>query len=219
VVTAVPKKLRVLMADDHRLVRAGLRALLDAMPDVEVVAEVGDGVEAVRLAIELVPDVALLDIAMPVLGGLPALHRIKAAGLATKVVLLSMYDNDEYVTQAVRAGAAGYIVKDAAVEELALALVAVRRGDTYLSPAISRKLALAFANGGQPQAAALTERQTEILRLVARGGSSKEIARELDLSIKTVETHRAQIMERLGIRDLAGLVRYAVRVGLVTPDE
>jgi DNA-binding NarL/FixJ family response regulator len=214
VVTAVPKKLRVLMADDHRLVRAGLRALLDAMPDVEVVAEVGDGVEAVRLAIELVPDVAL-----PVLGGLPALHRIKAAGLATKVVLLSMYDNDEYVTQAVRAGAAGYIVKDAAVEELALALVAVRRGDTYLSPAISRKLALAFANGGQPQAAALTERQTEILRLVARGGSSKEIARELDLSIKTVETHRAQIMERLGIRDLAGLVRYAVRVGLVTPDE
>lgn len=208
------------MADDHQLVRAGLRALLDAIPDVEVVAEVGNGMDAVRLTIELVPDVALLDIAMPVLGGLPALHRIQAAGVATRVVLLSMYDNDEYVTQAVRAGAAGYIVKDAAVEELALALQAVRRGDTYLSPAISRKLAQAFAAGSQTQAAAaLTPRQTNILRLVARGHSSKEIARELELSIKTVETHRAQIMERLDVRDLAGLVRYAVRTGLVAADE
>ncbi len=215
-----PIKLRVLMADDHKLVRAGLRALLDAMPDVEVVAEVGDGMEAVRLAIELVPDVALLDIAMPILGGLPALHRIRAAGLATRVVLLSMYDHDEYVTQAVRAGAAGYLVKDAAVEELALALAAVRRGDTYLSPAISRKLAQAFTAGADgPAPAALTPRQSEILCLVARGRSSKEIARALDLSVKTVETHRAQIMERLEIRDLAGLVRYAVRIGLVSSND
>jgi DNA-binding NarL/FixJ family response regulator len=215
-----PIKLRVLMADDHKLVRAGLRALLDAMPDVEVVAEVSDGMEAVRLVTELVPDVALLDIAMPILGGLPALHRIQAAGLATRVVLLSMYDNDEYVTQAVRAGAAGYLVKDAAVEELALALAAVRRGDTYLSPAISRKLAQAFTAGVDGQASvALTPRQTEILCLVARGRSSKEIARDLDLSVKTVETHRAQIMERLEIRELAGLVRYAVRIGLVSTDE
>lgn len=211
--------MRVLLADDHHLVRAGLRALLDAMPDVEVVAEVADGAEAVRLAIELVPDIALLDIAMPKLGGLPALHRIKAAGLATRVVLLSMYDNDEYVTEAVRAGAAGYIVKDAAVEELALALHAVWRGDHYLSPSISRKLSQAFSAGPQRTGSALTARQTEILRLVARGRSSKEIARDLTLSIKTVETHRAQIMDRLDIRDVAGLVRYAIRNGLVAPDE
>jgi DNA-binding NarL/FixJ family response regulator len=211
--------MRVLLAEDHRLVRAGLRALLDAMPDVDVVAEVGDGLEAVRLTTEHAPDVALLDIAMPHMGGLPALHRIKAAGLPTRVVLLSMYDNDEYVTEAVRAGAAGYIVKDAAVEELALALQAVMRGDTYLSPNIASKLAQAFNSGVGRTNTPLTSRQIEILRLVAQGGSSKEIARDLELSIKTVETHRAQIMDRLGIHDLAGLVRYAIRTGLVTAGE
>ena len=206
--------MRVLLADDHRLVRAGLRALLDTMADVEVVAEAADGEEALRLVRELRPDAALLDIAMPKLSGIAVLHQIAAAQLPTRVLLLSMYDNDEYVAEAVRAGACGYLVKDAAVEELELALQALARGDVYLSPAISRKLAAAFS-GGSRATPGLTGRQTQILRLIALGQSSKEIARELDLSLKTVETHRTQIMDRLDIRDLAGLVRYAIRTGLV----
>lgn len=166
-----------------------------------------------RLITEHRPDVALLDIAMPELSGLAVLHQVTAAKLPTRILLLSMYDNDEYVAEAVRAGAGGYLVKDAAVEELALALEALERGDVYLSPAISRKLAQAFSGGRATPG--LTGRQTEILRLIARGQSSKEIARDLGLSVKTVETHRTQIMDRLDIRDLAGLVRYAVRSGLV----
>jgi DNA-binding NarL/FixJ family response regulator len=209
--------MRVLLADDHRLVRAGLRALLDTMPDVEVVAEAADGEEALHLVRELRPEAALVDIAMPKLSGLAVLHQVTAAALPTRVLLLSMYDNDEYVAEAVRAGAAGYMIKDSAVEELGLALQALARGDVYLSPAISRKLAAAFSGGGRATPG-LTGRQTQILRLIALGQSSKEIARELDLSIKTVETHRTQIMDRLDIRDLAGLVRYAIRTGLVGAD-
>jgi len=208
--------MKVLLADDHRLVRAGLRALLDATPSLEVVGEATDGEEAWQMILELQPDAALLDIAMPKLSGLAVLQQVRAKGLATRVLLLSMYDNDEYVAEAVRAGASGYLIKDAAVEELGLALDAVRRGDVYLSPAISRKLAQAFSGGARPTPG-LTARQTQVLRLMALGRSSKEIARELDLSIKTVETHRTQIMDRLEIRDLAGLVRYAVRTGLVDP--
>ncbi len=209
--------MRVLLADDHRLVRGGLRALLDAMPDVEVVAEAADGEEALRAIETLKPDIALLDIAMPKLTGLAVLGRVAKASPATRVLLLSMYDNDEYVAEAVRAGAAGYLVKDAAVEELGLALAAIARGDVYLSPAISRKLAQAFS-GTARAGPGLTTRQTEILRLIARGQSSKEVARTLGLSVKTVETHRTQIMDRLEIRDLAGLVRYAIRTGLIAAD-
>jgi DNA-binding NarL/FixJ family response regulator len=209
--------MRVLLADDHRLVRAGLRALLDAMPQIEVVAEAADGEEAFRLLQALRPDVALLDIAMPKMSGLAVLHQLVPAGIATRVLLLSMYDNDEYVAEAIRAGAGGYLVKDAAVEELGLALQALQRGDVYLSPAISRKLAQAFSGGRASPG--LTGRQTQVLRLIAQGQSSKEIARDLGLSIKTVETHRTQIMDRLEIRDLAGLVRYAIRSGLIGADK
>jgi DNA-binding NarL/FixJ family response regulator len=209
--------MKVLLADDHRLVRAGLRALLDATPSLEVVGEATDGEEAWRMIVELKPDAALLDIAMPKLSGLAVLQQVKANDLPTRVLLLSMYDNDEYVAEAVRAGASGYLIKDAAVEELGLALEALRRGDVYLSPAITRKLAQAFSGGAKPTPG-LTARQTQVLRFIALGRSSKEIARELDLSIKTVETHRTQIMDRLDIRDLAGLVRYAVRTGLVGTD-
>jgi len=209
--------MRVLLADDHRLVRAGLRALLNEIPNVAVVAEAADGVQAVQLTRQHQPDIALLDISMPNLGGLAALRQLNGSVPGTRVVLLSMHDDDAYVTEAIQAGAAGYLIKDCAVEELALALHAVERGDCYLSPSISRKLAQAFKKGAP--APALTSRQIEILRQVAQGASSKEIARALSLSIKTVETHRAQIMERLGIRDVAGLVRYAVRCGLITAAE
>jgi DNA-binding NarL/FixJ family response regulator len=210
--------MRVLLADDHRLVRAGVRALLDQLPGVSEVIEVENG-QAALTALrdapdEDVPDVALLDIAMPGLGGLAVLREVGATR-AARVLLLSMYDNDEYVFEALRCGAAGYLVKDSAVEELGMALAAVERGDKYFSPRVSNKMASALAGGRAGAGPALTPRQTEVLRLVARGLSSKEIARELALSLKTVETHRAQIMERLGIHELAGLVRYAMRVGLV----
>lgn len=209
--------MRVLLADDHRLIRAGLRALLDARPDVEVLGEYDDGHTAEAAIRRDLPDIALIDIAMPGISGLALLHAIGPAH-PTRIVLLSMYDNDEYVLEAIRSGAAGYLVKDSAVEELGLALAAVQSGETYFSPRVSSKLARALAGGAGPTAA-LTPRQTEVLRLVALGQSSKEIARALDLSLKTVETHRAQMMDRLDIHDLAGLVRYAVRVGLITNEK
>ena len=210
--------MRVLLADDHHLVRAGLRVLLDDMPEVEVVAEACDGEQAVLLTGQHRPDIALLDISMPKLGGLAALRQLGESAPATRVMILSMHDDDGYVTEAIRSGAAGYLLKDCAVEELALALQVVARGDCYLSPSVSRKLALAFKNGATAPPV-LTARQIEILRQVAQGASSKAIARALTLSTKTVETHRAQIMERLGIRDVAGLVRYAVRSGLISAAE
>jgi DNA-binding NarL/FixJ family response regulator len=213
-------KVTVILADDHQLVRAGLRALLDAMDGVQVVAEAGDGFEALHLIDKHRPAIALLDIAMPGMSGIDVLREVGTRKLGAKVLLLSMYDSRDYVTSAIQAGAAGYLIKDAAVTELAQALATVAAGQTYLSPRISRQLAEAIANPPPPPATAeLTARQEEVLRLVARGGSSKEIARQLGLSIKTVETHRAQIMERLDIHDLAGLVRYAVRNGLVSSDE
>ena len=213
-VTSAPTS--VLLADDHNLVRAGLRALLQSLPGIEVVAEASDGDEAVRLVLQLAPSIALLDIAMPRMSGLVALREIRLKAPATRVILLSMYDNHEYVTEAIQSGAAGYLIKDAAVHELALALAAVERGDIYLSPSVSRKLAQAFANRAEPpREGALTARQTEVLCLVARGLSSKQVARHLNLSVKTIETHRAQIMERLDIHDLAGLVRYAIRNDLI----
>ena len=207
---------RVLLADDHNLVRAGLRVLLDGLPGVEVVAEARDGQEAVRLTLALKPSIALLDISMPVMTGLAALREIRASLPTTRVILLSMYDNREYVTEAIQSGAAGYLIKDAAVGELAQAIAAVQRGDTYLSPSVSRRLAEAFVQQAESsRPGLLTARQTEVLCMVARGQSSKEIARDLGLSIKTVETHRTQIMDRLEIRELAGLVRYAIRNSLI----
>lgn len=211
----------ILLADDHNLIRAGLRALLEGLPDVVVLGEAASGPEALRMATELRPAVALLDIAMPGMSGIEVLREVRRLQLPTRVILLSMYDNKEYVLEAVQSGANGYLIKDAAVNELALALAAVERGDTYLSASVSRKLADAFAGRQDPRpaAVALTPRQLDVLRLLARGGSNKEIARDLDLSVKTVETHRAQIMDRLGIRDIAGLVRYAIRVGLVSDQD
>jgi DNA-binding NarL/FixJ family response regulator len=213
--------MRLLLADDHTLFREGVRSLLARMPEVVVVAETGDGREALELIEQHRPDVALLDITMPGLNGLEVAARTERASPRTRVVILSMHANEGYVAQALRAGIAGYLLKDAAATELAAALRAVARGETYLSPAISRQVVDGFLGRAAPEGdplAGLTARQREILQLIAEGKSTKEIATALAVGVKTVETHRAKLMERLNIRDVAGLVRFAIRSGIISPD-
>ena len=213
-------RLRILLADDHTLVRAGIRALLAQMPDIEIVGEAGDGREALALAKAYGPDVLLMDIAMTGLSGLEAAALVKKECPGVKVIILSMHANEEYVIQALRAGAVGYLLKDAASVELDLALKAAVAGQTYLSPAISRQVIVNYITrvGVIVPPDPLTPRQREILQLVAEGKSTKEIAFALEISVKTVETHRAQIMERLDIHDVPGLVKYAMRTGLIPPE-
>ena len=215
--------IRVLLADDHTLVRAGIRSLLEAQPGVEVVAESGDGREALELIMKHGPDVALLDIGMPSLNGLEVARRVAKECPRTRVIVLSMYGDRTYVKQALGAGVAGYLLKGAAVAELPLALQAVMRGETYLTPRISREVVQGFLRESDSEAPdpleGLTKRQREILQLIAEGRSTKDIARVLDVSVKTVETHRMRLMERLGIHDVPGLVRFAIRAGLVTSGE
>jgi DNA-binding NarL/FixJ family response regulator len=210
---------RVVLADDHNLVRAGLRALLEDIPGVQVVGEAADGREALSLILQLRPDVALLDIAMPELNGLEAAARVAREAPGTRVVMLSMHANESYVAQALKAGVAGYVLKDAFADELPIVLRTVARGETYLSPGISKQVVDALRTRlATGETDVLTPRQREILQLIAEGKSTKEIAHLLELSVKTVETHRAQIMERLDIHDVPGLVRYAIRAGLVSPE-
>ena len=212
------KTIRVLLVDDHKLVRAGFRALLQSLPSVEVVAEASDGREALNLIGQHAPDVVLIDIGMAGLNGLEAAARIRKNFARVRVVILSMHANEEYVVQALRTGASGYLLKDAATTELDLALRAVVRGESYLSPAISKKVTdsyLARVEAGPTASEQLTPRQREILQLIAEGNSSKDIAVVLGLSVRTVETHRAQLMDRLDIHDVPGLVRYALRTGMV----
>jgi len=210
--------IRVVLADDHALVRAGMRSLLGGMAQVEVVGEAASGEEALVLAERERPDVVLMDIAMKGITGLEAAARIRDQHPGVRVIILSMHAGEEYVLQALRAGAIGYLLKDAATGELELALRSVMRGESWFSPAVSRQVVEGYVQrvGGEPVADVLTARQREVLKLVAGGKSTKEIAFDLNLSVKTVETHRAQIMERLGIRDVAGLVRYALKTGLVS---
>jgi DNA-binding NarL/FixJ family response regulator len=210
--------IRVVLADDHALVRAGMRSLLGGMAQVEVVGEAASGEEAMVLAERERPDVVLMDIAMKGMTGLQAAALIREQHPGVRVIILSMHAGEEYVLQALRAGAIGYLLKDAATGELELALRSVMRGDSWFSPAVSRQVVEGYVQrvGGEPVADVLTARQREVLKLVAGGKSTKEIAFDLNLSVKTVETHRAQIMERLGIRDVAGLVRYALKTGLVS---
>lgn len=215
------KPLRVVLADDHALVRAGIRSLLERMPGVEVVGEADTGLAALALIEAHQPDVALLDIAMRGLNGLEVATRVASVWPQVRVIILSMHANEEYVTQALRAGAVGYLLKDSAVAELDVALEAASRGETYLSPAISRTVITGYLSrlpgAGRGTASPLTPRQREILTLVANGQSTKKIAHTLNLSVKTVETHRAQLMERLDIHDVPGLVKYALHVGLIPP--
>jgi DNA-binding NarL/FixJ family response regulator len=215
------KPIRALLADDHTLVRAGIRGLLAAMPGIQVVGEAGDGQEALRLAQALRPDVVLLDVGMPGLNGLEVAARLATVDAAIRVVILSMHASEEYVLRALRAGCAGYLVKASAVSELEVAVRTVARGETYLSPIVSRPVVDEYVRrtgGVADPLEALTPRQREVLQLVAEGNSTKEIAARLGLSPKTVETHRTQLMERLGVHDVSGLVRFAVRVGLINPE-
>jgi DNA-binding NarL/FixJ family response regulator len=217
----VTKPIRLLLADDHTLVRAGMRTLLGTLSDVEVVAEASDGREALRLVEQHRPDVVLMDVTMPELNGLEATARVAKDFPETRVIMLSMHASEEYVLQALNAGAAGYLLKESDIAELELAIKAVARGESYLSPAVSKHVIANYVrrtggenNGPANEPDLLTPRQREVLRLIADGRSTKEIARILNVSVKTVETHRMQLMERLGIHDVAGLVRYALRVGL-----
>lgn len=215
------KPVRVLLADDHTLMRAGVRGLLQGLEGIEVVGEAEDGHEALRLAEQLRPDLVLLDIGMPGLNGLEVAGRLATLDSTIRVLILSMHTSEEYVVRALRSGCAGYLLKRSAVSELEVAVRAVARGETYLSPAVSKQVVddyVGRTGGATDPLEALTPRQREVLQLVAEGHTSKEIGERLSLSFKTVEAHRAQIMERLGLKDLAGLVRFAVRVGLVIPE-
>ena len=212
---------RILLVEDHTLVRAGFRMLLEKIPGIVVIGEVSDGLSAIKLAKDLEPDVVLMDIAMRGMNGLEATRRIRQDGLRTKILMLSMYTNEEYLKEALSAGAAGYLLKDADRNELEVAIKAVCRGETYLTPSMAKFTVDAYCRGEETPTgplARLTARQREILQLIAEGSSTKQIAQRLDLSVKTVETHRTQLMERLEIHDIAGLVRLAIRTGLVQPN-
>ena len=213
--------IRIVLADDHALVRAGVRSLIASIPGAEVVAEAGDGHQVLALVDKWRPRLVLMDIAMPGLNGLEATARLTKSHPETSVIILSMHAAEEYALQALRAGAAGYLLKDADLSELEFAITAVARGQTYLSPAMSKHLVTDYRRRLAEQADPLdrlTPRHREVLQLIAEGQTTKDIATRLKLSVKTVETHRAQLMDRLDIHDVAGLVRFAIRVGLVAPD-
>jgi DNA-binding NarL/FixJ family response regulator len=215
------KKLRIILIDDHALVRAGLRVLIESIPGVEVACEAGNGREALELVEKTSPDIALLDLAMPEENGLAVTEALKKRFPCVKVIILSMHRRGEFVMDALRAGADGYLVKDAAMGELEAAIHAVARGESYLSPAVSRLvIASSLERPDQAKAAAeeLTARQRQVLRLLVEGRTMKAIALTLGVSIKTVEAHRAQLMARLKIYDIPGLVRYAMRKGLTPPE-
>jgi DNA-binding NarL/FixJ family response regulator len=214
--------IRVILADDHTLVRAGLRALLQNIAGVEVVGEAADGREALALIKARQPDIVLMDISMAGLNGLEATARTVRDFPKVRVLILSAHANEEYVCQSLRCGASGYLLKDGDPAELELALKAVARGEAYLSPRVSRHVVATYIQrvGGEAgPLEMLTARQREILQLIAEGHTTRAIAAKLHISGKTVETHRAQLMDRLDIHEVAGLVRYALRVGLVKSDD
>ena len=212
------KPVRILIVDDHALVRAGIRALLEKISDIEVVGEAEDGREALRLTETNCPNVVLMDIAMSGLNGLEATRRIKAKFSNVQIIILSTYSDEEYVWQALRSGAAGYMLKGAATAELELAIKSAARGDSYLSPTVSKSVILDYiqrAGGESTQLEKLSPRQREVLQLIAEGRTTKQIALILKISTKTVESHRKELMTRLAVRDVASLVKHAVRLGLI----
>ena len=216
-------KIRVLLTDDHTLFRQGIRTLLAAESDIEVIGEAANALDAVALAQQARPDIVLMDIGMAGMSSFEATRLIRKERPDTKVIFLSMYDDEDYLAECVDIGANGYILKDSPAEQLVTALREVSRGGSYLSPRLLTRLVDDFrmqgrGPGRQPRFGTLTKREREILKMLAEGKSVKEIASSFDLSVKTVETHRVQMMERLDIHEIAGLVRYAIRMGVVLPD-
>ncbi len=216
-----PNPIRILLADDHTVLRAGLRALLAPQPDLEVVGEASDGGEAVRLAQRLQPDVVVMDIGMPGVGGIDATAWIKRELPATKVLILSMHDDQGYLRQVLRAGASGYLLKRAADTELLAAIRAAARGEVYLDPALTRGLVDEVVRPdpdrvGEPT---LSDREQEVLRLLAYGHTNQQVAERLCIGVKSVETYKARLMEKLGLRGRAELVRYALQHGILKEHE
>jgi len=207
--------IRVLLADDHAIVREGLRALLSREPDLQVVAEAGDGREALRLAQETRPDVATLDLSMPLLNGLEAARQMATWERGPRPLLLTMHTDDQYVLEALRAGVRGYVLKRQAAADLVRAIREVAGGAVYLSPGISAIIAEAIRTPAPPSEETLTPREREVLQLVAEGRTTKEIASILGVSIKTADAHRTHLMQKLNIHDVAGLTRYAIRQGMI----
>jgi DNA-binding NarL/FixJ family response regulator len=217
---------RVVIVDDHTIVRQGLRKLLESEEGIEVVGEASDGREAVARAGELMPHVMVLDLSMPGLNGLEAVRQILKRSPKTRVLILSMHKNDAYVLQSLRNGASGYVLKDSATEEIVTAIRALSRGESYLSPTISRVVIddyLRLNSGGEVKSQqslyeTLTPREREIFQLLAEGLKNHEVADRLHVSVKTVETHRAHIMEKLGLNNIAELVKYAIEIGVLQLD-
>lgn len=213
------KKIKVLLAEDHTIVRQGLSALLGSESDMEVVGEASDGLEAIEMAKKVIPDVVLMDIAMRNLNGIEATRKIKKLFPHTKVLVLTMYDNEECIFQILKAGASGYLIKDSAMTDLISAIRTIYHGDSYLSPSISKKVIDEYirkAEIGEKRCLddLLSGREREILQLIAEGHSVPHIASLLCISKKTVEAHKTHIMEKLNIHDKVGLVKYAIRMGL-----
>jgi DNA-binding NarL/FixJ family response regulator len=217
-------RISVLLADDHTVVRQGLRALLEVEPDIQIVGEAGTGREAVELVKSLSPDVVLMDIAMPLLNGLEGTRQIIKQMRSSRVLILSSYNDDEYVQQSIAAGAAGYLLKQSAAKDIVKAIREIHQGKSCFSPAISKRLMEQYRhsllNGGlvTKRTNLLTSREQEVLQLIAEGRLNKQIAGELNLSIKTVEKHRQALMNKLGIHDIAGLTRYAIAKGIVASE-
>lgn len=211
--------IRLVVADDHKIVREGLRSLLEREPGIDVAAEADNGREAMKLAVELRPDVVLMDLSMPDMNGIEATRRIAEAPGGSRVLALSMHSDKRFVVEALAAGAKGYLLKDCASEELVGAIRTVAAGETYLSPRIAGLIVSDYLDKGSASPAPstrLTTREREVLQLFAEGKSTKEVAFLLSVSVKTIETHRVQIMRKLNIRSLAELTKYAIREGITT---